>query len=71
MQKFFQMRKAHKRFTETITFSKRIIKFEDYYTELLQNQLLDLESSLQENINKELSNDNFSISHVKIKKVSY
>ena len=49
---FFLISKTHEKFTKTITFSKRIIKFDNYYTEFLQNQLLDLESSLHKNLMK-------------------
>ena len=70
-KRFFLISKAHKKFTETIIFSKRIIKFDDYNTEFLQNRLLDLESSLQQKFNEELSRDIFSIINVKIKKISY
>ena len=49
---FLLILKAHKKFTGTITFSKRIIKFEDRYTKFLQNRLLDLESSLQKKLMK-------------------
>ena len=56
-KRFFLISKAHIKFTETITLSKRIIKFDDYYTEFLQNQLLDLESSLYKKLNEELSSN--------------
>ena len=70
-KRFFLISKVHIKFTETITFSKRIIKFDDYYTEFLQNQLLDLESSLYKKFNEELSSNIFSIINNKIKKISY
>ena len=70
-KRFFLISKAHKKVTKIITFSKRIIKFGDYYTEFLQNWLLDFESSLHKKFNKELSSDLFSIISVKIKKISY
>ena len=70
-KRFFLISKAHKKFTETVTFSRRIIKFDDYYTEFLQNSPLDLEPSLHKKFNEELSSGIFSIISFKIKKISY
>ena len=70
-KRFFLISKAHKKLTETITFSKCIIKFDGYYTEFLQNWLSDLEFSLHKKINEELRSDVFSIININIKKISY
>ena len=70
-KRFFLISKAHKKFRETITFSKRIINFDDYYTEFFQQQLLDLGSAVYKKINEELGSDVFSIIGVKTKKISY
>ena len=70
-KRFFLISKVHKKFRETITFSKSIINFDDYYTEFLEQQLLHLEPALYKKFNEELSSDVFSIIGVKMKKVSY
>ena len=70
-KRFFLISKAHEKFTETITFSERIIKFDDYYTEFLQNRRLDLKSSLHKKFSEELGSDVFSIINFKREKISY
>ena len=56
-------------YQKLIKFSKRIINFDDYYTEFLQQQLLDLESAHYKKFNEELSSDVFSIIGGKMKKI--
>ena len=53
------------------SFSKRIIKFDEYYNEFLQNWLLDLQSSHHKKFNEELSSDIFSVINIKIQNISY
>ena len=70
-KRFFLISKAHKKFRQTITFSKRIFNFDGYYTEFLQNQLLNVKAKLHKKFNEELSSAIFSIISVKMKKSSY
>ena len=58
-KRFFLISKTHKKFTQTITFSKCIINFDNYYTQFLQQKLLDLESALHRKFNEELTSDVF------------
>ena len=50
---------------------QNIFNFDDYYTQFLQQQLLNLESALHRQFNEELSSDIFPVISVKIKKISY
>ena len=61
-KRFFLISKAHKKFRQTITFSKSIFNFDGYYTEFLQNQLLDLKAKLRKKFIEELSSDIFQLS---------
>ena len=38
---------AHKKFRQTVSISKRLFNFDDYYTEFLHNQMLDLKVDIQ------------------------
>ena len=46
-KRFFMTKTAHKKFRQTVSISKRLFNFDDYYTEFLHNQMLDLKVDIQ------------------------
>ena len=59
---------AHEEYKRTVSTSKRIFNFDDYYDEFLQNQILDLMKAIQNKFKEGISI--FSIIDLKIKRIS-
>ena len=51
-KRFFMITTAHKKFRGTMSISKHIFNFDDYYIEFLHNQMLDLKVDIQKNLKK-------------------
>ena len=62
---------VRKKFRRTVSISKRIFNFDDYYTDFLHNQMLDLKVDIQKKFKEEISSEIFSIIFLKIKRISY
>ena len=70
-KRFFIILTAHKEFKRTVTFSKRIFNFDDYYTEFLQNQMFDLMDDILKQFKEEINSEIFSVISLNIKRNSY
>ena len=51
-KRFFMITTSHRKFTQTVSISEHIFNFDDYYTEFLHNQILDLKVDVQKNLKK-------------------
>ena len=70
-KRFFMITTVRKKFRRTVSISKRIFNFDDYYTDFLHNQMLDLKVDIQKKFKEEISSEIFSIIFLKIKRISY
>ena len=59
---------AHEEYKRTVSTSKHIFNFDDYYDEFLQKQILDLMTAIQNKFKEGISI--FSIIDLKIKRIS-
>ena len=64
-KRFFMIRTAHKKFRQTVSISKPIFNFDNYYDEFLHNQMLDLKVDIQKKFEEEISSEIFSIISLK------
>ena len=48
-KRFFMILTSHKEFKRTVSTSKCIFNFDNYYTEFLRNQILDLKEAIKKN----------------------
>ena len=46
-KRFLMTKTAHKKLRQIVPISKRLFNFDDYYTEFLHNQMLDLKIDIQ------------------------
>ena len=70
-KRFFMITTAHKKFRGTVSISKHIFNFDDYYSEFLHNQMLDIKVDIHKKFKEEISSEMFSIMSLKIKRISY
>ena len=49
-KRFFMITTTHKKYRRTVSISKRVFNFDEYYTEFLHNQMLDLKVDIQKKI---------------------
>ena len=63
---------TYREYKQTLSISKRIFNFDDYYTAFLQTQMLDLKKTVQNKFKeKEIRDEIFSIIDLKIKRISF